>query len=72
MTGVFHNLLWLGEHIVPADQYDQLDQKIWQLFSMILLGIYASRTSILMTKALKKSFDLAKMKNPENLQFSLS
>ena len=32
MTGLFHNLFWLGGggHIVLADHYDRLDQKFWQ------------------------------------------
>ena len=33
---------------------------------MILLGMYVSPKTILITKILEKNIDLAKMKNPEN------
>ena len=37
---------------------------------MILLGMYVSLTTILMTKILKKNIDLAQMKNPQKSQFT--
>ena len=36
---------------------------------MILLGMYVSPTTLLMTKILEKINDLPQMKNPEKLQF---
>merc|ERR1711923_451146 len=40
-----------------------------KFFFMILLGMYVSLTTILMTKILKKIIDLAQMKNPEKSPF---
>ena len=36
---------------------------------MILLGMYVSQTTLLMTKIWKKSIVLAQMKNPKKSQF---
>ena len=53
---------------MPADHYDHLDQKIFQIFFHDIIG-YVSLTTILMKKILKEIIDSAQLKNPENSQF---
>ena len=62
-------LIWPNVHCARRSLRPPRPKNFPKIFFMILLGMYVSLTTILMTKILKKIIDLAQMKNPENSQF---
>ena len=68
MIGVFHNLFWLGGHIVPGDHYDG---KFFQKkFPDIIVYVYVPNNYFDDKNSENKNIDLAQMKNRGKSQVS--